>query len=96
MRLFRTTAFAVASVALGFAGAAGAQEKPCMADAARLCPEVEPGGGAQISCLKSHASELSPACKKKVMSAKIKQEEKQQLEQQQQQQAAPPPSQPRP
>jgi hypothetical protein len=61
-----------------------AQEKPCMADAARLCPDVEPGGGAQIACLKEHKEELSPACKKKVMQAKIKQEEQKQLHEQQQ------------
>jgi len=68
---------------LGLAPGAFAQERPCMADAARLCPDVEPGEGAQMQCLKAHKSELSPACKKKVMSAKIKHMEKQQLEQQQ-------------
>jgi hypothetical protein len=76
-------------IALLFAGTASvaqAQERPCMADAARLCPDVEPGGGAQMQCLKAHKEELSPACKKKVMQAKIKREENKQLEQQQQQQ----------
>jgi len=75
-------------IALLFAGTtsvAQAQERPCMADAARLCPNVEPGGGAQMQCLKSHKEELSPACKKKVMQTKIKREENKQLEQQQQQ-----------
>jgi hypothetical protein len=71
---------------------ASAQEKPCMADTARPCPNVQPGGGAQLACLKAHKEELSPACKKKVMQAKIKQEEQKQLEEQQG--AQPPPSQP--
>ncbi len=79
---------AAALVALGAGGLASpalAQERPCMADAARLCPDVEPGGGAQIQCLKQHKEELSPACKRKVMQAKIKHEEQKQLQQQQQQ-----------
>lgn len=84
----------MATAVLGLAGAAGAQEKPCMADAARLCSSVEPGGGAQIQCLKAHKDELSPACKKKVMQMKVKQMEQQQLEQQQQQQGAQPPPSP--
>jgi hypothetical protein len=91
----RTIGIAVALVAAGLAGgvasSARAQEKPCMADAARLCPDVEPGGGAQITCLKQHKEELSPACKKKVMQMKVKQEENKQLEQQQQQEQTPPP-----
>lgn len=86
----RRTIFLVAAGLLGLAGAAQAQERPCMADAARLCPQVEPGGGAQMQCLKSHKEELSPACKKKVMQMKVKQMEQQQLEQQQQQQTPPP------
>jgi len=89
MKTIRTAAFVAASV-LGLAGAANAQSKPCMADAARLCPDVEPGGGAQMACLKSHSDELSPECKKKVMQAKIKHEEQKQLEQQQQQHPQPP------
>jgi hypothetical protein len=89
MNVIRTAAFVAAAV-LGLAGVAGAQSKPCMADAARLCPDVEPGGGAQMACLKSHSDELSPACKKKVMQTKMKHEEQKQLEQQQQQQQPPP------
>jgi hypothetical protein len=71
---------------LGLSAVAGAQEKPCMADAARLCPNVEPGGGAQMQFLKAHQDELSPQCKKKVAQMKIKRMEHQQLEQQQQHQ----------
>jgi hypothetical protein len=68
----------VAGAVFGLGSSAFAQEKPCMADAARLCPKVEPGGGAQMQCLKEHKDELSPACKKKVLQAKIKQEEQKQ------------------
>ncbi|HEX8951980.1 MAG TPA: cysteine rich repeat-containing protein [Polyangia bacterium] len=82
----------VVASAMGLAGTAFAQDKPCMADAARLCADVEPGGGAQIACLKAHKAELSPACKKNVMKMKVKQMEQQQLEQQQQQ--PPPPATP--
>ncbi len=83
---------AVIASGLGFAATASAQEKPCMADAARLCSDVEPGGGAQIACLKAHKSELSPACKKNVMKLKVKEFEQQQLEQQKANQ--PPPATP--
>jgi hypothetical protein len=83
----RTIRIAAALIGAGFIGGAvsqaWAQERPCMADAARLCPDVEPGGGAQMTCLKQHKEELSPACKKKVVQTKIKQEERKQLEQQQ-------------
>jgi hypothetical protein len=72
----------VAASTLGLAASAYAQDKPCMADAARLCPDVEPGGGAQIECLKQHKEELSPACKKNVMKMKIKSMENKELEQQ--------------
>jgi hypothetical protein len=74
----------VAALALGFAAHAGAQEHPCMGDAARLCADVEPGGGAQMQCLKMHKDELSPACKKKVMQTKVKQMERQELQKQEQ------------
>jgi hypothetical protein len=83
MRIVRISLLVVAA-SLGLVAGAGAQEKPCMADAARLCPDVAPGGGAQIACLKAHKEALSPACKKKVMQMKIQKEERNQLEQQQQ------------
>jgi hypothetical protein len=92
----RTIGIVATLVAAGIGGGvtslAYAQEKPCMADAARLCPDVEPGGGAQMACLKQHKEELSPACKKKVMQAKIKMEENKQLEQQKENAPPPPPS----
>lgn len=89
----RTMAWVIAAMSMaGLSASALAQEKPCMADAARLCANVEPGGGAQMQCLKAHRDELSPACKKKVMQTKVKQMERQQLQQQQQQQQQPPPA----
>jgi hypothetical protein len=78
----------VAMLVVGMGGAAFAQEKPCLADAARLCPEYQPGME-QIACLQQHKTELSPGCKKKVMQMKIKQEENKQLQEQQQQHPQP-------
>ena len=79
----RTGLLIVAASLLGFGASGYAQERPCMADAARLCAGVEPGGGAQMQCLKAHQKELSPACKKKVLQTKLKQEEQKQMQQQQ-------------
>jgi len=78
--------FVVATFALSAGGGALAlaqsqeTEKPCMADAARLCKGIEPGGGAQMECLKAHRDELSPACKQKVMKAKIQKMERDELQ----------------
>lgn len=35
----------------------------CKGDAETMCKDAKPGGGALIQCLKSHAADLSPACK---------------------------------
>ena len=82
----KSIAFAVAAVMLGFAPGARAQDKPCMADAARLCSGIEPGAQ-QIACLKEHKQELSPACKKKI----IEKKEQQELQKEEQQKTPPPP-----
>jgi hypothetical protein len=87
----RTGAILFAATILGFAPGALAQERPCMADAARLCPDVAPGGGAQIACLKEHKEQLSPGCKKKVMQMKIEKMEQDQLQQQKEQNPQPQP-----
>ena len=62
---------------LGIAmGASAAQTaKPCRDDAAKLCPDVKPSGGAVAKCLKEHSSELSPACKDNMAKAKKKAQE---------------------
>lgn len=39
------------------------KQKACMADKERYCPNVQPGEGRIINCLKAHQSELSPACR---------------------------------
>ena len=44
----------------------------CKVDTERLCKDVSPGGGRIIACLKSHESELSPACKEKMAAGKAK------------------------
>jgi hypothetical protein len=57
---------------LAVATVASAEEtaRPCRDDAAKLCKGVQPGGGAILKCLKSHESELSPACKDNMAKAK--------------------------
>jgi hypothetical protein len=62
---------------LGIAmGASAAQTaRPCRDDAAKLCPDVKPGGGAMARCMKEHSSELSPACKDNIAKAKKKVQE---------------------
>lgn len=44
--------------------------RPCVEDAARLCQGVQQGEGRVARCLKEHANELSPACKKNIAKAK--------------------------
>jgi Cysteine rich repeat len=42
----------------------------CEADAKKLCPDVVPGGGRIMQCLKQHKDEVSEACKQAVMKAR--------------------------
>jgi hypothetical protein len=35
---------------------------PCKADVEKFCKGIKPGGGRIWACLKSHGSELAPAC----------------------------------
>ena len=46
--------------------------KYCKADAERLCPGVEPGGGRIVKCLKAHKMEMSIGCGKTLQSIKAK------------------------
>jgi hypothetical protein len=45
---------------------AQAADHPCVADAKRLCPGVQPGQGRIAACLKEHQSDMSPACKARI------------------------------
>jgi hypothetical protein len=38
--------------------------RACGPDYRALCPEVRPGGGRAIACLRAHARDLSPRCKR--------------------------------
>jgi Cysteine rich repeat len=42
----------------------------CKADAERLCPAIEPGGGRIAKCLKSHEMEISIGCGKALQKTK--------------------------
>ena len=44
----------------------------CEVDAEKLCKDIAPGGGRIIACLKSHQSDLSPACKVNLAAAEAK------------------------
>lgn len=37
-------------------------KQECSADAKKFCQGIRPGGGRILACLKSHQSELAPAC----------------------------------
>lgn len=68
--------FIVAAIALAaLPGAAAPGEEgqgrgpgrgPCAEDVAKLCKEVQHGGGRMMDCLKEHENELSSACKQHV------------------------------
>jgi hypothetical protein len=47
----------------------GALRQACSQDAARLCPEVKPGGGRILACFKEKAAELSPGCRSALQQA---------------------------
>src|SRR5262245_6268612 len=76
--IIRASSYAIAALMLVLAPGARAQDqaqgqaqdRPCAADAARLCPGSEEGSRAQLACLKEHKTELSAACKKKIMEKK--------------------------
>jgi hypothetical protein len=38
----------------------------CKGDAEKLCPDVKPGEGRILRCLKQHENDLSSACKKEM------------------------------
>jgi Cysteine rich repeat len=58
--------------AQGAAGGARGALAACMADAARICPGVEPGGGRLIGCLKEHENDVTIGCAKELKAVKSK------------------------
>ena len=42
----------------------------CKQDVHTLCPDVQPGGGRIVACLKSHAEQVSPDCKAAMKAAR--------------------------
>jgi hypothetical protein len=62
---------------LCMAGSVSAEEvdKPCVADANKLCKDVQPGEGRVAQCMKEHEKELSPACKENIKKLKEKTKE---------------------
>ena len=59
----------VALLSSSHALAAGTQKGACKADAQKLCPDVQPGDGKLLECLKTHQADLSPACATNIKSA---------------------------
>jgi hypothetical protein len=63
----------VSAALMTFAASASAQMggfEFCKADAARLCPGIEPGGGRLIKCMKAHKEEVSIGCAKELKKLK--------------------------
>jgi len=67
-------AIAAGIFCLSIAAGVSAEEvdKPCVADAKKLCKDVQPGEGRIARCMKEHEKELSPACRKNIVKAKEK------------------------
>ncbi len=72
VRKIAVVASAIALMALASAAVAQTAElmKYCKADAERLCPGVEPGGGRIVGCLKAHKMEMSIGCGKALQKIK--------------------------
>jgi hypothetical protein len=50
----------------------GASRGPCRADVEKLCPNVQPGGGRIIACLKQNKNKVSDSCKSMIEKARAK------------------------
>ena len=62
---------------LSMAAGVSAEEvdRPCVADAKKLCKDVQPGEGRVAQCMKEHEKELSPGCKENIRKMKEKTKE---------------------
>ena len=45
--------------------------KPCAGDIKTLCAGIQPGEGRIKACIKSHLTDLSPACEERVLTAAV-------------------------
>ena len=73
IRLITTSLLSLALVSFSTQTAKAANPLAyCKADAERLCPGVEPGGGKLIGCLKQHENEVSIGCAKEIKAIKAK------------------------
>jgi hypothetical protein len=62
-----------ASGASAMSSSARAVLRTCKPDIARLCGEVQPGGGRVKACMKEHLAELSEGCKEALFQACLQQ-----------------------
>lgn len=63
------------ALAAGAAPAADQSPSPtpraaCKGDVEKLCPDVQPGGGRIIACLKQNAAQVSAPCKDALLKAR--------------------------
>ena len=72
---FALFAAALSTAALAQEGKARKGEGPCAEDAKKFCGNERPGGGRIARCMKSHESELSPACQSQMKAAEQRYEE---------------------
>jgi hypothetical protein len=58
---------------LSCSGAVGQQlvGKPCAGDIKSLCAGIQPGEGRLKACMKSHMTDLSPACQDRVLTVAV-------------------------
>ncbi len=69
MRRLAAAVFLAIIVAVGLSLATGAQERgdPCAGDVKKFCQGISFGGGRLIRCLAEHETEITPACRDKVV-----------------------------
>ena len=55
----------------GSAAVAQQAGKPCAGDIKTLCAGIQPGEGRIKSCIKSHLTDLSPACEERLLTVAV-------------------------